>query len=469
MSVGFTKKPASISVGGWLLLAGSLFFAVPGMFIPVLLILSGICFVSFVFMYPGTLLYAVLLLHWVELMPKIGAMIESFKYGVGPVNITLNDLVFGLMCMLVAAGLFRYPKRLKLLLTTFLGKVLCAFVIYQLFQILYCLFIGVSLDSIIRESSKYLVCLYVLYLYFYHDSDSLKSLLKNAQYVVFTLPIFQVYMVATGEVWMTSSGTERTYYIGANLFFIAVIIYYVMQPKLRLSHIFIIVYMLVGMALTQYRSAFLALLAVMALVSWYLFKDGRIDKIALGSMGLFFATLLGVAMLSYVKPDFISQTITRYADTFNTEDRNVNNRAYMWTVSYEAFKRNPVFGVGVAKSIYSYVDDGSYLASKEWSPHNFIMRLAAKEGLIGVLLVVLILLATFLLLKKRKRYPLFNESERRMLILMSVGLIIVHLMNTTFTSAKSNFFQWMTIGYIVVGWWEAHQRKMIQWRQSRGA
>lgn len=467
MAPSSKKVGSTLSVGGSLVLGGSLFFAILGMYVPLLLPIAGILFLAFSFLYPRSVLYTALLLHWVELMPVIGAKAESFKYAAGPINITLNDLVYGLMCLLVLSGLFKYPNKLNTIFNTFLGKALCAFVLYQFVQILYCLWGGVALDSIIRESSKYLVALYVLYVYFYYDTDAFKRMLNKAQYIVFTLPVFQIIMVATGEVWLTSSGTERTYYIGANLFFMAVIIYYVLQPKLRMSHIFIIVYMLAGMALTQYRSAFLALMAAMMLIAFYLFKDGRVDKVALGGMGLLFASILGIALLSIVKPDFVSQTVSRYADTFNTEDRNVSNRTYMWGVSYEAFKRNPVFGVGVAKSIYSYVDDGSYLSTKEWSPHNFIMRLAAKEGFLGVASLLAVLIGTYSLLMKRKKARIFNESERRMLMAMLVALLVVHTMNTTFTSAKSNFFHWMFTGYIVLQWWEARRLRIMQAVQMR--
>lgn len=438
----------------WALIFIALVSAVASTIVVEAIFLSGLCMAIALFSKPQYILGFFLLFHWSQYIPKIGKVIEKARVNLGPVSVTPHDVFFGIIFIVIARAIIARPIKTQFLFKSMLGKAILLFFLYQGVQAFWCVVTGVPLDSVIRESAKYMVCFYAFFIYFYFDSESIKPYFKLAFWLIMSLPIFQSIMIATGEVWKTSSGTDRTYYIGVNIFFLGIIVFQLARQKFTMQSIFIIIYMMAGMAMTQYRSAFLAFLAVVGLVGIYYFRDGKINRIVFGGTGMFVALSVAVLVLSFVRPEFISQTVTRYSDTFNTQDMNAQSRSFMWGVSWDAFLSKPIAGVGVANSIYSFAGDNSIEAQKQWSPHNFVMRILAKEGIIGFGLLVYLLWAMFKMVRGRRGSALYGEEIRRTMSLFMAAIIIVNLMNTTFTATQSNFVLWFMAGFMLMYLWE---------------
>lgn len=424
------------------------------------LISAAIIFLILAVVYPRAFLFILILFQWAQYIPRIGKTIETLKYSLGGINVTVNDVVFASVVIVTIIGAIRHPPRFMAVLAQPLGKFILLFMAYQLAQMASSVVSGVPLDGVIRESSNYLVCIYSFYIVLYYDRESFHRTLNFGHGLLLCLPIFQIYMLYTGESWLTSSGSERTYHISPNIFFLLGIIYHSIQPIVNLKNITAIVYLLAGLVMTQYRSAFLALLVVFAGAARYMLGDGRMDRLIIGIMAILLTTAVGFVGISIIKPDYFTRTMIRYSDTINPEDQNVVVRLYMWSVAWEAFKHNPLFGVGFGHSIYAYTDTRSHINEKDWSPHNFIMNLLAKEGLVGLLLVLIILLVSYSYLKNDVGILVYGEHIRRQLILFFLSLIVIHLMNATFTSTKANFVLWIFSGYLILGALEYKQSQL---------
>lgn len=51
-----------------------------------------------------------------------------------------------------------------------------------------------------------------------------------------------------------------------------------------------------------------------------------------------------------------------------------------------------------------------------------------------------------------------TERQRRSMFLMFMAMVIIHLMNTTFTHFQTAFIHWMFTGLVLVFWVEAHAK-----------
>ena len=415
-------------------------------------LISGvIIFLALIIFYPRAFLLLLLLFHWSQYIPTIGGRIETFKYSLGGINISGNDVVFAMFAVVIAISVLRFPQNFISVLEQPLGKIVLLFTGFQLVQMMWAFATGIPLDTVIRDSSNYLVCIYSFYLVLYYDRESFHRTLKYGYYLLLCLPTFEIFMLITGESGITSSGSERTYPISANIFFLLAIIYHLFQPHFNLKAIMVIVYMLAGMVMTQYRSAFVALIVILGITAAYFLRDGRMDRLLIGSMAILLILAIGFVGVSFVKPDYFTQTVTRYSDTVNIEDHNIGLRLYISSVAWEAFKQNPLFGVGFGHSIYVYTNDHNYITEQDWPPHNFIMGLLSKEGLVGTGMVLVILLISYQYLNKKNGRIIFGEQIRRQLLLFFLSLILIHLMNATFTFVKTNFVQWIFTGYLLLG------------------
>ncbi|EIC23457.1 O-antigen ligase family protein [Thiorhodovibrio frisius] len=434
-----------VLVGLAVVLAGIGVVIKPAMIVAGMLV--GIVFLLF----PASLLWGFFFYQWTMYLPHIGDKVEAYKLSVGSVNVTPNDLFFAMFALLIGLGMLTRPIAFRRALNNTLGKLVAVFSLYQLGQMLWCAFTGVPIDTVVREGVKYLVCIYMFYIFLYFDRARLAKFARFAYILVLVLPLFQVYMLASGAVWYTSSGTERTFFIGANILYMLVIIYHLVGFRFNAMNMLVIAYMIAGMVMTQYRSAFVALLLVLFYALVILLRRGAVSRVVLGSIGMLMLTTVSITVVSFVKPDYLGQVVTRYSDTFNTEDLNVSRREIMWKISFETFLKNPVLGVGVARPIDIVAAVQEDNEGMQWSPHNFVMRLLAKEGAIGAGLALLIRGVLFRGgVSKRLRNAVGDADKHRFLLTM-IMLFVIDLMNATFTYFRTSFVFWMLAGVYLIG------------------
>lgn len=422
-----------------------------GLVIKPALVVAGLLLAVFFMLYPPALLWGFFLLQWAMYLPHYGSKVEEFKLAIGPVNVMPNDLFFIAFAALIVLGMMARPADFRRALNTTLGKLVVAFFIYQLLQMLWCVFAGVPIDTVVREGVKYLVCIYMFYIVLYFNRVMLAKFARFAYILILLMPLFQVYMLATGDVWYTSSGTERTFYIGANILYMLVIIYHLVGFKFNASNVLVIAYMIAGMVMTQYRSAFVALVFVLFFALIILLRRGAVNRVILGSIGMLMLAMVSITVVSFVKPDYLGQVVTRYSDTFNAEDMNVSRREIMWKISFETFLENPIFGVGVARPIAIVAADREGTEGMQWSPHNFVLRLLAKEGAIGAGLALMIWWVLFRGGWSARFGNMVGEAHRHRFLLAMIMLFVVDLMNTTFTYERISFVFWMLAGVYLVG------------------
>jgi O-antigen ligase len=93
-------------------------------------------------------------------------------------------------------------------------------------------------------------------------------------------------------------------------------------------------------------------------------------------------------------------------------DSNVSTRLVLWDISWQVFKENPVFGVGIGD--YS-IEAERHLAGRQVvttvDSHNVYLQLLATRGLVGFLPFVWFWLALFRSLVDSKRYAEQHDAK----------------------------------------------------------
>ncbi len=395
---------------------------------------------------PRSLLWLFFMFHWLLYVPFLGPELEAIHLSVGPVNIYLNDLFFLGLFALVAAG-FLQPVRRNRMFAVSASKWVILYLVYLAFHMVKAMATGVELDAIVRESSGYLMCVFFLYALMYIEARDVEKIGLWFYRLWLFIPIFQVVMIMTGQTWITDSGTERTLFIGPNIFFLLVIAYKLLVDKLTTANMLVIAYMLAGMAMTQYRSAFVALLAMGFLIGFLYLKHGSLGKLVYYPVAIVMLGIMGLSALYVAKPDYVEGLYTRYFDSYDVKGGTINARAEMWAAGMQTFKSHPLFGIGVGRAIFS---DVSVLAGgREWSPHNFVVRLLAKQGVIGLFLVSAIVLSALRrLLRWRGSGP--DRSIVQLGLVYTLSLLIVHSMNATFAMHRVGFVLWLFLAFMLI-------------------
>ncbi|MBT8363710.1 MAG: O-antigen ligase family protein [Deltaproteobacteria bacterium] len=412
----------------------------PAMLIVVALV-AGLYFLIF----PVSFLWALMLFHLVLYVPHIGPFLDEYRVHIGAVSVHLNDFFFLGLFVLVAFGALVSREKRQVIWHP-IGRWVTLFLFYTVLQMGVAFLRKVPPDSIIREGSGYLSCAFFLFVIMYLGTKDISRVMKFGYRIWLLVPMIQVYMLAAGLTWQTDTGSVRTYFIGPNIFFLAVITYKLLADDFNLRNALVIVYMLCGMAMTQYRSAFVALMALILIAGHYYLKEADIKKAFFYpfSVGIFgFILLLG---LIAAKPQYMQKTYDRYLASYKSS-ATVEARVSMWNAGIKTFKNNPFIGIGIGNPIFSDVNDKF---SNEWNPHNFAVRLLAKTGLIGLILALVLMAAFYKHILLFEVKDVHQERVRKFGIGFFITLLIVHLMNTTFVAERTAFVTWLFMGMVMV-------------------
>jgi len=397
---------------------------------------------------PKSVLWLLFLFNWVLYIPKLGKFLEFYIFSVGSVNIYLYDIFIMGLFVTVGAG-FLHASARRRIMGYRVTKWVIVYLIYLMLEAVRAIWGGTPYDKIVRELTGYVFCAFIIHTIMYVDKYDIEKSLKVFYYLWLLVPVFELYMLATGDTWITDTGSVRTGHIFPNVFFLGVIAYKSIVEKLSVKNVLIILYMIAGMAMTQYRSAFVALLFLSMFIAIHYVRDMEVIKLIFYPLLLLLIGILLVTVAYMAKPDYMKGVYDRYTGTYNTGQGTIKARAYMWEIGIKTFKNNPIFGIGIGPAIGSDVDK-RFGKEVNWSPHNFVVRILAKLGLVGFILVFTIFGSFIRHLLAWKVGDLHEKKLISFALAYFLTTLVVHSMNTTFAAFRTAFASWLCIGMTLV-------------------
>jgi len=207
----------------------------------------------------------------------------------------------------------------------------------------------------------------------------------------------------------------------------------------------IIFYILIIFFIRPLRRIFLiplpVLLVFIMMISY--FDIGKIDV----TNQVFKKTFNQITNQYFVKNDDKEQTDINLKSKKDDIKKNIlifsKNHTGHYQLSFELFKKNPVFGVG-PKGFRHYcrsVDYDPDIGICSTHPHNFLVQITSETGLIGLFCYCLFI--TFIIVKLFRSYKINNLSNDKFsLMIISIGLLI----NLFPFLPSGNFFNnWISI------------------------
>ncbi len=191
------------------------------------------------------------------------------------------------------------------------------------------------------------------------------------------------------------------------------------------------------LALSQAKTAFVAIPVAIAIVSWHLYiinNPKKIMYLLLGALSIIATTLISPvgniltnnfsdAVSGIVKEDIDIQS--KYTDTYSG-----SLRRHMWIHAFEQFKSNPLLGVGTGN--YKEVKNSAiksesgeelgYLNNELLrfnQAHSQYLTILAENGIVGFILLIFMFGSTFL-------YFLFEHFKTRSIFSLA-GLLLITL------------------------------------------
>lgn len=374
--------------------------------------------------------------------PPINAQYATLAFTFGTINLYLMDF---LLLAFVAGGtkvVFSSSRNLSGSISGVTWTAVIIFLTWHFLRAVFQITGGETETQLVLRlfAIRCFAILVILVPFFLRFSFRIKErkLIAIALFVIGLLPIFGFanYLVSPEGLMLTSSGTRR-YLIGtANIFLgLGLIIVLAGQrakwyptPTVWLYAL----WMIIGMALTQHRSAFVAVFAVFFIDTIFCAKT---KQKLLRIVGLFSIALLALIVGPSGTPEsdsLLGETLTRMSDTFNPDNSTTAGRLDKWDERLETIKENPWTGVGFGRE--SVEDRSRSLVDRQagHEAHNFVISILTYEGIIG--LIINLMLMCFVAWQAWILLVNSKSSGLEIPFLFLSYFIVYSLFNTTYFS-----------------------------------
>lgn len=200
----------------------------------------------------------------------------------------------------------------------------------------------------------------------------------------------------------------------------------------KYKKLFLIVLLFLTLCITKSRSGIIAGIIMLAIVKVWKSNIALKDIIKI----ILLLMVLGVIFLFIINKTEIGQ----YA--FYNNASTILNRFERWRTSVDLFWSNPIFGV-------------SYLAQEaDYNPHNWIISICARGGIIGFIIAIIIIM---LFLKNLK--GCYNNIIVRGCVCFAISMLVQGLAEIVLFTSTHDFFFWFLLGIAIN---EARKIKSIE-------
>ncbi len=303
---------------------------------------------------------------------------SSVQFSAGPVSVYLFDLLlFAVVLLLVREFMtddtMTIPAENRLVLFLVLGY--CA---YQIAVVLPVAVMGHNLDpvSVVRDLENRLALLLIPFMYLValkYLTPRRLVLLVNITAVL--LALYAVYKYLTVGPIYDSGFRLRELWGGSTLLFAFLVLTALFLVRSGVASYVAAIIGLVGIALTNHRSGYVALIAV-AVPLFFHFR-----RASLRTVVLLVVIATGASLVLAVSPAIRQSTFYSVRTMFDpTADQTSSDRLDRSRLGWDYFVQNPV-GDYAWSHRYYLVDLSS--AGGDFEPHNFVVQLLAEQGIVG--------------------------------------------------------------------------------------
>ena len=320
--------------------------------------------------------------------PPIETGLEEVPFQFAAVSVHWTDIYIVIVALMAIYVMLINKKSKTASQALWRNGVFRVLFVYSLYQIMIvapmAYFQSIPLDSLVRR----LIPRLSLIIYFVFFYEVLKKGYFNfarwerlLRQICIALLFISIWNLLVGNIIHTSSGTIRTLWGVSSIIFGMNFISGFVRKR---PNILDMLTGIVGIMMINHRSAFLSLAIVIFLsVFWSETKHSgiRAAKIFRNITALAIITLI---LLIFSSSFIVKQSSIRFSDSFNSKEANTLYRLRMWKLAFDTFLENPIFGVGLKSDLYQ----GQI---KELvSPHNFVIRTLAQQGIIGTIFFVIL-------------------------------------------------------------------------------
>lgn len=157
---------------------------------------------------------------------------------------------------------------------------------------------------------------------------------------------------------------------------------YFTEKKFKLKDLFFLLILFWALILTSKRMLFLCPIMTAAVLLLISNKKGRFTKI----LPIVFIVVCGMITVASIVPQF-SHLFERFADKDSMT--SLTGRVEIWPYSFEMFRKNPLFGLGIG-SFNKYLDlRGVLIGGEKWTyyGHNIYYEFLGELGIVGCALL----------------------------------------------------------------------------------
>lgn len=330
--------------------------------------------------------------------------------------------------------------------------------VYMIFSLLFSIDKNIGIEKIIKFAI--LLILFYLSRMIFLNKHNIQQVIK---YCIITCSAYIVYLsfyylivynklyIGMDIVSASKSGRNSLALVLLLILSFAIGVFLETQNKRGKRHILPFLAVLIsGLLLLQSRGAMVTI--VMSLVFTtvlYKTKTKNLKK-SIFTMIIIFAVILII-----IPDELRSQIWYRVQSIFlvfndniqNTEGiGSINARKALISISFEAIKQNPIFGIGIGSF-------RSFSFTTYTSPHNDYLYFAAEFGLIGLFLYVYLLISIYRMASlnyKSEKTP-YNRA-----LLIAITSICIY---SAFINAYDNFLIWSVYAMICATYSRLRQKK----------
>jgi len=399
-----------------------LFFIVVASVLSVLIAYNTSMWQLLLFLAIGAAIFLYLLLHkrFLILFLIAGFVLFSrafshinFQIGPIPLYITEAVLIFTLSALfldkLVKANSLKYlkdiPLKKEFLFFYFIGFV--------------CLARGIIMSKPLMLTLRHSAMIYYSLFYFvmpilFNRLDRIERLFKVFFFALIFVMLIHPFHIAKiidfYHVNINEYGGLGDYgYVYLSLAVIFEFIFFILTKRntKKLLILGVILFQLFIILFDQVRSSWVALFMSFAFLSYLLTNRGKINKalitvfvsifvISVISLGMLILASPEVSIKLYKEASSIIAYVPRKGGLDDYSARNSQWRIIIWKDIIEDIKKRPIFGWGFGEAFFAYTLEvvgwlQKLYVKEGWiPPHNFILDLTYKTGLIGLLAFLLI-------------------------------------------------------------------------------
>jgi O-antigen ligase len=333
--------------------------------------------------------------------------------------------------------IFKLPRILRSARSPnrFLLQLILVYLIFNIFVLVpWSIIDGVRLPTVFRILSPRLALIQIPFFFLLLQEETQREgLFRHINFLILALFLLALFRLATGQIGHTSTGELRLFWGGVALVFGFGASLNFFRKLNYPTRLFAGVASVFGIITINHRSGYLALFV--AGILGILFIRKRLNYLFI----LLYSSAALLIVLYFTAPVVFFDMLTRLSLVSDLTEGNAVDRLQRWQLAWMYFKTNWLLG--------SKLSGQMYLMALERSspPHNFLLEVLTREGVVGLFFYLIILLKGIMLGFRNSLY----SSTTLSLSISLIFYLTFCLFNTNFLHPNNVLFMTLPLAAIM--------------------